>query len=177
MGVGPVCQTSLSTGLPEWELGPRHAERSPISLQGFLSQDGIRSLFPACGAAAPSLVLCSTASCDHHKMTTVVIPARIRQPVQTASVRGGTDWLPELRSHCVPGSGYSEDVGLVPSTSHCNLSSIWAHSQADLALGWPPSGQHSHPASASQEGKDARPCKYFYISPREGCRRSSLVLC
>ena len=23
MGVGPVCQTSLSTGLSEWELGPR----------------------------------------------------------------------------------------------------------------------------------------------------------
>ena len=30
MGVGPVCQTSLSTGRSEWELGPRHAERSPI---------------------------------------------------------------------------------------------------------------------------------------------------
>ena len=30
MGVGPVCQTSLSIGLSEWELGPRHAEQSLI---------------------------------------------------------------------------------------------------------------------------------------------------
>ena len=30
MGVGPVCWTSLPTGLSEWELGPCHAERSPI---------------------------------------------------------------------------------------------------------------------------------------------------
>ena len=44
MGVGPVCRTSLSTGLSEWELGPRHAERSPIEREkegvgeGILSQ-------------------------------------------------------------------------------------------------------------------------------------------
>ena len=25
-----MCQTSLSTGLSEWELGPHHAEQSPI---------------------------------------------------------------------------------------------------------------------------------------------------
>ena len=31
MGVGPVCWTSLPTGLSEWELGPRHVERSPIT--------------------------------------------------------------------------------------------------------------------------------------------------
>ena len=30
MGVGPVFRTSLSTGLSEWELGPRHAEQFPI---------------------------------------------------------------------------------------------------------------------------------------------------
>ena len=30
MGVGPVCQTSLSTGPSQWELGPRHTEWSPI---------------------------------------------------------------------------------------------------------------------------------------------------
>ena len=30
MGVGPVCQTSLPTGFSEWELGPCHAEWSPI---------------------------------------------------------------------------------------------------------------------------------------------------
>ena len=30
MGMGPVCWTSLLTGLSEWELGPRHTERSPI---------------------------------------------------------------------------------------------------------------------------------------------------
>ena len=34
MGVGPTCQTSLSTGLSEWELGPHHAERSPIEVRG-----------------------------------------------------------------------------------------------------------------------------------------------
>ena len=33
MGVGPVCRTSLSTGLSEWELGPHQAERSPILFQ------------------------------------------------------------------------------------------------------------------------------------------------
>ena len=27
--MGPVCQTSLSTGLSKWELGPRHVEQSP----------------------------------------------------------------------------------------------------------------------------------------------------
>ena len=32
MGVGPVCWTSLPTGLSEWELGPRHVEWSPIIL-------------------------------------------------------------------------------------------------------------------------------------------------
>ena len=32
MGVGPVCQTSLSTGLSEWERGPCHAEWSPIPI-------------------------------------------------------------------------------------------------------------------------------------------------
>ena len=32
MGLGPVCWTSLSTGLSEWELGPHHAEQSPITL-------------------------------------------------------------------------------------------------------------------------------------------------
>ena len=31
MGVGPVCQTLLSTGLSEWELGPHHTEWSPIN--------------------------------------------------------------------------------------------------------------------------------------------------
>ena len=30
MGVGPVCLTLLSTGLSEWERGPRRAEPSPI---------------------------------------------------------------------------------------------------------------------------------------------------
>ena len=30
MGVGPVCWTSFPTGLCEWELGPHHAEESPI---------------------------------------------------------------------------------------------------------------------------------------------------
>ena len=30
MGVGPVCRTSLSTGLSEWELGSCHTEWSPI---------------------------------------------------------------------------------------------------------------------------------------------------
>ena len=30
VSVGPMCQTSLSTGLSEWELGPHHAEQSPI---------------------------------------------------------------------------------------------------------------------------------------------------
>ena len=30
VGMGPVCQTSLSTGLSKWELDPRHTERSPI---------------------------------------------------------------------------------------------------------------------------------------------------
>ena len=30
MSVGPVCQTLLSTGLSEWELGPHHTEQSPI---------------------------------------------------------------------------------------------------------------------------------------------------
>ena len=30
MGMGPVCRTSLPTGLSEWELGPQHAEWSPI---------------------------------------------------------------------------------------------------------------------------------------------------
>ena len=30
MDVGPVCWTSLPTGLSEWELGPCQAERSPI---------------------------------------------------------------------------------------------------------------------------------------------------
>ena len=30
MGVGPVCWTSLPTGLSEWELGPRHTEQSSI---------------------------------------------------------------------------------------------------------------------------------------------------
>ena len=30
VGVGPVCWASLPTGLSEWELGPCHAERSPI---------------------------------------------------------------------------------------------------------------------------------------------------
>ena len=30
MGVGPLCWTSFSTGLSEWELGPRHTELSPI---------------------------------------------------------------------------------------------------------------------------------------------------
>ena len=32
MGVGPVRQTLLLTGLSEWELGSRHAERSPIQI-------------------------------------------------------------------------------------------------------------------------------------------------
>ena len=32
MGVGLVCWTLLSTGLSEWEVGPRHAERSPIAI-------------------------------------------------------------------------------------------------------------------------------------------------
>ena len=36
MGVGPVCQTSLSTGLSEWDLGSCHAERSPIFSPLFL---------------------------------------------------------------------------------------------------------------------------------------------
>ena len=31
MGMGPTCWTSLSTGLSEWELGPGHAEQSPIA--------------------------------------------------------------------------------------------------------------------------------------------------
>ena len=31
MGVGPVCQTSLSTGLSEWEMGPDHTNRFPIN--------------------------------------------------------------------------------------------------------------------------------------------------
>ena len=31
MGVGPVCWTSLPTGLSEWELGPCHTEQSPIN--------------------------------------------------------------------------------------------------------------------------------------------------
>ena len=30
MGVGSVCWTSLSTGLSKWQLGPHHAERSPV---------------------------------------------------------------------------------------------------------------------------------------------------
>ena len=30
MGMGPVCQTSLSTGLSEWELGPHNTEWFPI---------------------------------------------------------------------------------------------------------------------------------------------------
>ena len=30
MGVGPVCWTSLPTGFSEWELGPHHAEQSPV---------------------------------------------------------------------------------------------------------------------------------------------------
>ena len=30
VGMGPVCWTLLPTGLSEWELGPRHAEGSPI---------------------------------------------------------------------------------------------------------------------------------------------------
>ena len=32
MGVGPVCWTSLPTGLSEWELGPHHAEQSPTPM-------------------------------------------------------------------------------------------------------------------------------------------------
>ena len=36
MSVGPVCQTWLSTGLSEWELGPRHTEQSPIGPPLFL---------------------------------------------------------------------------------------------------------------------------------------------
>ena len=30
MGLGPMCQTPLSTDLSEWELGPHHVEQSPI---------------------------------------------------------------------------------------------------------------------------------------------------
>ena len=30
MGVGPVCQTPLPTGLSECELGPHHTEGSPV---------------------------------------------------------------------------------------------------------------------------------------------------
>ena len=30
MGVGPMCWTSLPTGLSEWELGPRHSGQSPV---------------------------------------------------------------------------------------------------------------------------------------------------
>ena len=35
MGVGPVCWTSLPTGLSEWKLGPRHTEWSPILFLAF----------------------------------------------------------------------------------------------------------------------------------------------
>ena len=35
VGVGPVCWTPLPTGFSEWELRPRHAERSPIVYDPF----------------------------------------------------------------------------------------------------------------------------------------------
>ena len=41
MGMGPVCQTSLSTGLSEWELGPHHAEQSTIVPPLFLVRTAI----------------------------------------------------------------------------------------------------------------------------------------
>ena len=41
VGVGPVCRTSLSTGLSEWELGPRHTEWSPIFPPLFLVRTAI----------------------------------------------------------------------------------------------------------------------------------------
>ena len=41
VGVGPVCWTSLPTGLSGWELGPRHTERSPIFTPLFLVSTSI----------------------------------------------------------------------------------------------------------------------------------------
>ena len=41
MGVGPMCRTSLSTGLSEWELGPHHAEQSTIVPPLFLVRTAI----------------------------------------------------------------------------------------------------------------------------------------
>lgn len=142
------------------------------SLQGFVSPGGIRSLFPSCGAAASSLVPCSTASSGHHKMTTAVVPANIRQPIQTASVKEGIEWLPELRRPCVPGSGYSEDVGLAPSTSQLPCPPY----RLILRQVWPCGGLSwaSIATPASQERKDAPPCRYFCKRPKGGL--SSLQL-
>ena len=48
MGVGPVCQTSLSTGLSKWDLGPHHTEWSPIE-DGYtgVTNGILRDLYPS----------------------------------------------------------------------------------------------------------------------------------
>ena len=45
VGVGPVCQTPLSSGLSKWELGPRPVEQSPILVLLFFI---LLSIFRGC---------------------------------------------------------------------------------------------------------------------------------
>lgn len=77
-------------------------------------------------------------------MVTVVIAARIGRPVQSASVKEGMNWLPELTGPCVPESRYTADAGRFPQLDF----STWAPSQAGCARGasssWkPPLAQQS----------------------------------
>ena len=55
MDVGPVCWTLLPTGFSEWELGPCHAEQSPIFPPLFSVRTAIDSTkLATCWSLAPS---------------------------------------------------------------------------------------------------------------------------
>lgn len=112
-------------------------------------------------------------------MVTVVIAARIGRPVQSASVKGGMNWLPELTSPCVPESRYTADAGQFPPplsvTSPHGLLLRQAVPRGASSRWSPPLAQHSQLSFQGREGCFSG--KYFCKSPREGYRHSSLVMC